>query len=68
MSPLSRFALPRLLQATASFGIELDGAIEIDDSGVQIALFCLGKAAVIVNRSILRIELNGAIVVGDSSI
>ena len=37
-------------------------------SGVQIALFLLGEATVIVNRSILWIELDGAIVVRDRPI
>ena len=46
----------------------MDGAIEIDDGGVQIAFSLLGEAAVIVNRSFFRIELDGAIVVRDNPI
>ncbi len=48
--------------------IECDGAIEVGDGSVHVALGVFGNAAVHVAHGVCRIEVDGAIEVGHGSV
>jgi hypothetical protein len=48
--------------------IELDGPIEVSDGAVEIAFISLGITPVSVGAGIIRIELDGLIVISHCSV